>query len=157
MVKGGFITIDQPFGAQQGHRITICNYVTYQSDEYRRGTGGAHEGNNEGNTNNKEKNEKKDNKTKDREGFSKKTSTKRQFTPPTREMVLELFKIICREKQLVMTDRDADCWIDRYLLGREEAGWVKKGGNPVRNWKLDFRTWISYPIQDERIKTKGAQ
>ena len=54
--KDGFIVVDEPFGAQQGHRITVCKYDTYQKDNPNRGTGGAHEGSNEGNTNNKEYN-----------------------------------------------------------------------------------------------------
>ena len=62
-LKGdNFIEIDEPFGAQQGHRITVCKYDTYQTSEDVKGTEGSNEGNNagnnEGNTNKKGKNEK---------------------------------------------------------------------------------------------------
>jgi hypothetical protein len=59
--KIAFLTWDEPFGAQQGHRITVCKYDTYQAKENGGGTVRAHEGNNEGNnegtTNNNKKNE----------------------------------------------------------------------------------------------------
>ena len=54
-----FIEIDEPFGAQQGHRITVCKYATYQTSDDDRGTLGAQEGSNagthEGNTNKNDK------------------------------------------------------------------------------------------------------
>ena len=53
-----FIEVDEPFGAQQGHRITVCKYETYQTQEMYRGTGGAQEGTQEGNTNKNDKNDK---------------------------------------------------------------------------------------------------
>ena len=64
--RDGFISKDEPFGAQQGHRITICKYNDYQLDPNDKGTVGAqqgtqegtHAGTQEGNTNNNEKNEK---------------------------------------------------------------------------------------------------
>jgi len=55
MVAESFIKIDYPFGAQQGHRLTVCNYDTYQCDNSDEGK----EGSNEGNTYNNDKNEKK--------------------------------------------------------------------------------------------------
>jgi hypothetical protein len=54
-----FLTIDAPFGAQQGHRLIICKYGDWQNPEMIRGTRGAHEGHTrgtEGNTNNNDKN-----------------------------------------------------------------------------------------------------
>lgn len=61
MLKTEFITIDEPFGAQQGHRITICKYDTYQSESVSMGTEGSNEGSNEGNTNNNNNNENNEN------------------------------------------------------------------------------------------------
>ena len=49
----GFLEADAPFGAQQGHRLTICNYDVYQSKDGDRGIGVTHEGN----TNNNDKND----------------------------------------------------------------------------------------------------
>lgn len=60
LAKDAFIRTDEPFGAQQGHRVTICKYDTYQGSECERGTAGAQEGNHEGNTNKKNKNEKEE-------------------------------------------------------------------------------------------------
>ena len=45
--KFEFITTDAPFGAQQGHRISVCNYATYQDCETDRGIEGSNEGSNE--------------------------------------------------------------------------------------------------------------
>ena len=39
-----FISTDRPFGAQQGHRITICKYETWQSENEYKGTAGAQQG-----------------------------------------------------------------------------------------------------------------
>lgn len=64
LIKVFYILIDEPFGAQQGHRITICKYGTYQAmhtnEGHSKGTAGAHQGNHEGNTNNNVKNDKND-------------------------------------------------------------------------------------------------
>jgi hypothetical protein len=79
------------------------------------------------------------------------------LTPPTKEMVTDLFKLIAKEKRLKIGNQDGLAYVDRYLLGREESEWIKFNGRPVKNWKLDFRTWISYPIQEGKIKTKGAE
>jgi len=60
LAKSGFVNISTPFGAHQGHMITICNYDIYQSQ--RQGSGiegineGTREGNNEGTTNKNDKN-----------------------------------------------------------------------------------------------------
>jgi biotin operon repressor len=56
--QDGFLEIDEPFGAQQGHRITICKYDSYQPNESARGIEGSNEGSNEGNTNKNDKKEK---------------------------------------------------------------------------------------------------
>jgi len=58
LAQDEFLITDEPFGAQQGHRITICNYATYQPKKNGRGTERAHEGNHAGNTNNNEDNDK---------------------------------------------------------------------------------------------------
>jgi len=59
LAEDEFLTIDYPLGAQQGHRITICKYDTYQAKEVKEGTRGAREGNTQGNTQgNTNKNEK---------------------------------------------------------------------------------------------------
>ena len=39
-----FIEVDEPFGAQQGHRITVCKYATYQNCGDERGTEGTNKG-----------------------------------------------------------------------------------------------------------------
>lgn len=41
MVTDEFIEVEEPFGARKGHRITICNYDSYQSSEHREGQVGA--------------------------------------------------------------------------------------------------------------------
>jgi uncharacterized phage protein (TIGR02220 family) len=65
--RDGFISKDEPFGAQQGHRITICKYNDYQLDPSDKGTVGAQQGTQEGthagNTNNNEKNGKRQKET----------------------------------------------------------------------------------------------
>jgi hypothetical protein len=63
LVGDGFISVDAPFGAQQGHRITVCKYNDFQSVEdkqgHTRGTRGAqevtHEVTHEVSTNKKER------------------------------------------------------------------------------------------------------
>jgi len=58
-----FIFCDSPFGAQQGHRVTICKYEDYQDKEVDKGTRGAQQGHTrgtEGNTNKNDKNDKND-------------------------------------------------------------------------------------------------
>ena len=82
-----FIEIDEPFGAQQGHRITVCKYATYQTSEDVKGTEGINEGSNagsnEGNTN---KNDKNDKNEKNEEGGMLKNSLGRSTTrskPPS--------------------------------------------------------------------------
>jgi len=57
--RSGFIHVDAPFGAQQGHRVSVCNYATYQGEEADKGTEGISEGYHEGNTNKNGKKEKK--------------------------------------------------------------------------------------------------
>ena len=57
--RSGFIHVDAPFGAQQGHRVSVCNYATYQGEEADGGTEGISEGYHEGNTNKNGKKEKK--------------------------------------------------------------------------------------------------
>ena len=42
--EDGFLTVDAPGGAQQGHRLTICNYERYQAGAANEGTPGAHQG-----------------------------------------------------------------------------------------------------------------
>jgi hypothetical protein len=63
--EDGFIQIDEPFGAQQGHRISICKYEPYQLREKDMGTVGAHQGTQQGtqqgNTNKNDKNNKNEN------------------------------------------------------------------------------------------------
>jgi len=48
LAKSGFVNISTPFGAHQGHMITICNYDLYQSQRQSTGIEGINEGNNEG-------------------------------------------------------------------------------------------------------------
>ena len=82
-LKGdNFIEIDEPFGAQQGHRITVCKYATYQTSEDAKGTEGSNEGINEGsnagsNAGNTNKNDKNDKNEKNNifDGCSDKSST----------------------------------------------------------------------------------
>jgi len=76
--KNGVLIKDAPFGAQQGQRITICNYAIYQNPENYKGTRGAHEGTHavphEGASNNKEKKENNEKNTLSVDGFSEEVS-----------------------------------------------------------------------------------
>lgn len=65
--KDEFISLDEPFGAQQGHRITICKYNKWQDKNTDEGTEGANEGANEGATNNNDNNDNNDNNEKKKE------------------------------------------------------------------------------------------
>jgi len=72
MTSENFISIDEPFGAHRGHRITVCNYDTYQSETGREGTLRAQQGHTEGtlpttNNNDKKVNNEENEKNKSKE------------------------------------------------------------------------------------------
>ena len=48
LAADGFLTVDEPFGAHRGHRITVCNYAAWQQREVAKGTPGARQGHTEG-------------------------------------------------------------------------------------------------------------
>jgi len=145
--KDEFIRTDEPFGAQQGHRVTICKYDTYQGHKCDKGTAGAqegnHEGNHQGNTNKKNKNEKEEEEEEQAVAGAPapvaveeppepdkpaKTAPKR-FVPPTIEELAEY----CQEKGFTF---DPEAMLDHY----EANGWMR-GKTKVKDWKATARTW----------------
>ena len=107
----GFIQIDEPFGAQKGHRLTVCKWATYQSEKRRRGTDGSSQGNTQGATNKNGKNVKK-------------------FIKPTPQEVSEYARSI----DFVL---DGEHFCAHY----EARGWKYGAGRPMKDWKSAVVTW----------------
>ena len=120
--KDGFIAIDEPFGAQQGHRLSIYNYGTYQNEKTNKGTGGAHEGNHEGNTN-KNKENKENIPPKAPQGAGGK------FSPPSIDQVRQY----CEARR---NNVDPEAFVDFYA----SKGWMV-GKNKMKDWEAAVRTW----------------
>jgi hypothetical protein len=121
----GFISVDEPFGAQQGHRFSVANYDLYQAGEDDRGTGGLHEGVREGTTNKNKKNKEK----------TPIVPKGKRFIPPSLKEVIEYNNLhaATKNKQPI----DAEAFLDHYTA----KDWMI-GKNKMKDWKAAVRTWF---------------
>jgi hypothetical protein len=83
--------------------------------------------------------------------------SKLEFEVPSMKDVLDYFRPISHEKNLDLTRSMATSVAENYLASRTESDWIKATGKQVKNWKLDFRTWVNRHIANGTIKIKGEQ
>lgn len=99
-----------------------------------------YQGNGQQNENKMKTNEKQmdTNKNEKKEKNEKKVNTK--FIPPS---LVEAFLYIVEEGYPV----NAFAWMNHY----EANGWVQSKGKPIQSWKGAVRTWLKYPLENERL------
>jgi hypothetical protein len=152
LTDDGFVVIDEPFGAQQGHRLTICKYGTYQGDAVESGTARAHAVPHEVSnelplglpTNNNDKNE-KNVKTKvvyppDFEelwkAYPKKKSkgtaldawNETKSIRPGQETILAVVKLLAKTKSWT---EDGGQWVPNGATWLRAHGWNDEAGEPA--------------------------
>jgi len=139
LTADNFIFQDTPFGAQQGHRITICKYDAYQSIHPDKGTQRAHEGHTEGtegNTNKNEENEKND--KNERSNIDIKKANFKTWTPD------QFQQEIAENNQdglldTIEADKFFNYWLEPDVTGRPKRALLK-------TWSTRGRmvTWNSF-------------
>jgi hypothetical protein len=75
---------------------------------------------------------------------------------PGFEEVGDFFREIIKKDNLEVDKTNGRCFVENYLLKREESEWIKMNGQPVKNWKLDFHTWVNNAVKRGEFKTKDA-
>ena len=113
-------------GSAQGTLITIENYETWQTLGHERGTSLGHTlGHTRGHKRNK----------------NKALNTESVTRTPTFEEIKEYVDQMNYEM-------DPEAFFDYY----EETGWLKKNGQPIRDWKASVRTWAR---REKEFKRSG--